>query len=118
MNCIIRGNYFGAPATTTYDGGFDWYVAPTAGGIAWSNNCTSAAWQAGDATVVGDPLFRDAVQGDYSLLRKSPCRDKGVWRDWMDGALDFYGNPRVRGVRPDIGAAEFAGRDPLMLQVK
>ena len=110
VNCIIRDNYFCTPAATTYDGGFDWYIDPSASGIAWSNNCTSAAWQVGDATVVDDPLFSDADQGDYSLQRNSPCRNKGVWRDWMDGALDLYGNPRVRG-RPDIGAAEFSGRD-------
>lgn len=52
-----------------------------------------------------DPLFK--LRGDkWQLRTKSPCLDAGKPLDWMDGATDFYGNPRVWCGKPDIGATE------------
>ncbi len=115
VNSIAWGNYFKTTPAATYPGGADWFVAPSASSIAWSNNCAAVAYQAGDGTVDDDPLFRDPARRDYMLRRKSPARDRGVWRDWMNGSLDLLGNPRIRGVRPDVGCAEVIGQDPLIL---
>lgn len=45
--------------------------------------------------------FVDAENGDYTLAKKvagekSPCLGTGVKLDWMEGALDLAGHPRVR----------------------
>lgn len=55
-----------------------------------------------------DPLFTDAANCDYSLQKKSPCRDAGATLAWMDdAALDLAGKARVVGALPDIGAYEW-----------
>ena len=112
VNNIAWGNYCHTTPAAAFDGGADWHVTETASGVAWSNNLSTVARNATD--IATDPLFRNPAKRDYTLLRKSPARDKGVWRDWMDGSLDLLGNPRVRGVRPDIGCAEVVGQDPLL----
>ena len=43
----------------------------------------------------GDPLFLDAAGGDYRVRRSSPAHDTGLYGEWMDGATDLAGNPRV-----------------------
>ena len=58
--------------------------------------------------VTVDPLFnlgQKAKLPYWSLLGASPCRNAGVKAEWMEGATDLYGNPRLRG-RPDIGCFE------------
>ena len=65
-----------------------------------------------------DPLFADAAHGDYTLQKRSPCRDAGVMLRWMtSGALDLGGHPRVEGDVPDIGAYEFFFPIPIGLSV-
>ncbi len=115
VNNIIWGNYFRVTPSAAYPGGPDWFVASTANDIAWSNNCAAVAYQAGDRTVTEDPRFRDPAKFDYALGKGTPCRNKGVRRDWMDGALDLNGNPRIHGARPDIGCLEYSDRDGLIL---
>lgn len=72
--------------------------------------------------IAGDPGFVDRTNGDYRLLnshgggepeKTSRAVDAGVNCEWMQGAVDFGGKPRVRqglsggGVRRvDIGAHE------------
>ena len=105
-NNIIRNNQ----ATISAD---DWFDAT--GTALYANNCTPAAHNAGDATVTADPLFSNPSRADYTLLRESPVRDKGVKCDWMDAnARDLDGNLRIRGHLPDIGCYEFARIDPLI----
>lgn len=81
-----------------------------------TSNCCfapeSSESSAGNGTagvVRADPLFVDAANGDYSLMRQSPIRDKGVSAAWMTepGAADLAGKPRVVGECVDIGAYEF-----------
>ena len=55
-----------------------------------------------------DPQFTDAANGDYTLEKKSPCRDAGALLSWMTpSALDLAGNARVFGNAPDIGCYEW-----------
>lgn len=58
--------------------------------------------------------FANAADGDYTLKRRSPCRDRGVRLGWMtETAVDLAGNPRVlqdgrpaAGALPDLGCYE------------
>ena len=64
-----------------------------------------------------DPVFKS--RGDKWLLRtQSPCMNAGKPLDWMDGATDIYGNPRVRYGTPDIGAVESPYDPGFMLIVR
>ena len=118
VNTIAWGNYHNAPPAAAHPGGADWLVDSTASGIAWSNNCAAVAYQAGDRTVTEDPRFRAPANFDYTLGKGTPCRNKGVRLDWMDGALDLNGNPRIFGTRPDVGAFEFTGRDETTIMLR
>ena len=63
-----------------------------------------------------DPLFTDVAHGDYTLMRYSPCREKGVRLDWMTAdsldladlprVVDVYGIPFSDVARPDLGCYE------------
>ena len=55
-----------------------------------------------------DPKFADAANGDYTILKSSPCRDAGTLLAWMDSSsLDLAGTARVFGDHPDIGCYEW-----------
>ena len=41
------------------------------------------------------PGFVDEANGDWRLTRKSPLRDAGLNADWMVGAIDLDGKPRL-----------------------
>jgi len=65
-----------------------------------------------------EALFIDAANGDWHLQRKSPLRDAAMKLDWMTGATDLDGSPRLMdmngratpGALPDIGCYECALR--------
>ena len=48
-------------------------------------------------------------KGDYSIRPSSPARDAGTNADWMNGAVDLGGGPRIIGGRVDIGCYENNG---------
>ena len=50
----------------------------------------------GTGCTEGDPCFRNASRGDYTLRGDSPCIDTGLNQPWMEGAADLGGNQRVR----------------------
>jgi len=58
----------------------------------------------------------DPENGDYRLQRRSPLRDAALKMDWMTGATDLDGNPRLldkhgyptASALPDIGCYECA----------
>jgi hypothetical protein len=52
------------------------------------------------------PVFIDAVAGDFHEADTSPTIDAGVDAS-ANGVSDFDGDPRVAGLRTDIGADEF-----------
>jgi hypothetical protein len=99
INCIIWGNSANNPSTKDHP---DW-----SGGhaTAFKHTCTSV--EVGENCLVADPRFRDAAKGDYRLSPHSPCRNRGLYQDWMAWATDLWGNPRVDVKQyVDIGAHE------------
>ena len=61
-----------------------------------------------DGNLDTNPLF--AAVGDYHLQCISPCINVGTNQDWMIGATDLDGNPRLyAGGRVDMGAYEYQG---------
>ena len=53
-----------------------------------------------------DPIFRNAERGDYRIKNGSPAQNAGTNRDWMQGAVDLFGNARILNKRVDIGCHE------------
>ena len=53
-----------------------------------------------------DPIFRNAVRGDYRIKNGSPAQNAGTNLGWMQGAVDLFGNPRILDKIVDIGCYE------------
>ena len=54
-----------------------------------------------------DPKFTDAANGDFTLKRGSPCRNKGQTLDWMADAFDLSGEvARISESAPEMGCYE------------
>lgn len=78
--------------------------------------------------MTGDPKFVDEAKGDYRLAFNSPCRENGLVLDWMSGATDLGGDPRLVNLLgraaadalPDLGCYECQERGvlPTVLYVK
>lgn len=70
-------------------------------------NLYTAAGATIDRSVTsGNVKFKNAAKGDWRLWRSSPAVNFGEELDWMDGATDLMGNPRVKGGAPDAGCYE------------
>jgi len=59
----------------------------------------------GTHNIIMDPLFKNAVTGNFHLAKTSPCRDIGVF---VGLTQDIAGHPVPFGLGPDIGAFEEA----------
>jgi hypothetical protein len=77
-------------------------------GASHANCCTAPA--VGSDPVTDDPGFVDPGAGNYRLATNSPCIGAGVTQDWMTGATDYEGKPRVLDGGVEIGAIEFIPR--------
>ncbi|HBA83810.1 MAG TPA: hypothetical protein DCZ95_06935 [Verrucomicrobia bacterium] len=73
-------------------------------GIVRYNCCGSAV--SGEGNITNSPVFIDPASGNYRLAASSPCIDAGIAREWMTGAVDLDGNPRIRSCAVDMGAYE------------
>jgi hypothetical protein len=107
-NCIIWGNT--APTgPQVYDS-----LVPT--------YCCIQDWTGGgEGNIALNPQFVDPdgtdndpntlEDNDYRLLLTSPCVDAGINEDWMNGATDLDGKPRIllgtTSITVDIGAYEY-----------
>jgi len=60
----------------------------------------------GGGNICFDPLFIDAVNGDFRLQPASPCINAGT-NELVTGAIDLNGNPRIYNGRVEMGAYEF-----------
>ena len=124
-NCTVVGNAAktaGSAGGVSVSSGSEASVVNT---IIWNNTNTAdqvvrettGAETAFDTCWTEDPVFKR--RGDtWSVRTLSPCMNTGKPLDWMDGAKDFRGNPRVRYGRPDIGAVESSYDPGMMLLVK
>jgi hypothetical protein len=107
-NCIIWGN------TSPTDPQVHDSVVPT--------YCCIQDWTGGgEGNIALNPGFVDPdgpdndpntyEDNDYRLLLTSPCIDVGTNEDWMNGAVDFDGNPRIllgeTSLTVDMGAYEY-----------
>ena len=66
----------------------------------------------GEGSLATDPIFVDALHGDYRLAANSPCRNAGYARPGDDAATDLAGNARVVGGAIDIGCFEGTAAEP------
>lgn len=74
-----------------------------------TQNTTPSADKAVNCLAQTDPKFTDAQNGDYTLSRTSPARDKGYSDEnylLRVGATDLLGNPRVKFDGIDLGCYE------------
>ncbi len=96
VNCIVRDN---VDLSLEDPGDIRHNVVGLSG--MFKNNAFPSAH--GSACVTNDPQFKNPAAGDYRICGTSPCRDKGLYQSWMADAVDFFGNPRARGTKVDIG---------------
>lgn len=114
LNCIFARN--SAP-NSTLAGAPNWVNNEAATTI--SNNCWAGSIDLGSNCVDGDKIdFKDADAGDYRIGAQSSGHRKGILLDWMAGAVDLDGNPRVVGRRPDLGCYECPFGPGLMLLLR
>lgn len=92
------------------------------------NSCADpapAAPEDGGGNIADAPLFKDAGSGfglqyqtgDCRLQSDSPCINAGTNQDWMAGAPDLDGNPRILEGVVDIGACEFDVLAPVIMNL-
>ena len=81
--------------------------------IVATNSCASYLTNAhGPDNITSDPLFADSAAGDYTLTRRSRCRNAAKLFDWMTDdadprSRDLLGLVRLGGVLPDMGCYEY-----------
>ncbi|MCX6993442.1 MAG: hypothetical protein NT011_09915 [Kiritimatiellaeota bacterium] len=112
-NTIIWGN----SSADTYS---NWIMSANVGAVStFSNCCTSPKFYNAYGnltdvnTITNDPRLISTT--DFRLQSSSPCINAGVNRDWMENALDVYGNRRIDNFRRtvDIGAYEYLSKGTL-----
>ncbi len=141
-NCTIVSNWTETTATSLGGGGGICvrHNASVVNSIVWGNSDSSISAPdspvhnvGGDASrlsnccapvtvgancLVDNPRFRNEANGDYRLSDLSPCRRTGLYQSWMEGATDFFGNPRAYSRKHcDIGFHQ-TGSDALRLFVR
>jgi hypothetical protein len=137
-NCTICGN-----SAVVHGGGIAHWAPTIENCIIWGNTadinpqlhetgvpsyCCIQDWTGGGTgNITTIPRFVDVdgedndpetyEDNDYRLLADSPCIDRGMNEEWMEGALDLDGNPRVAcgccSLTVDMGAYEM--RFPLRI---
>ena len=116
-NCTLTWN-----SATNYGGGtyentlyncIAYYNTASSGsnysGSTLNYSCTTPD-PGGTGNITNDPRFVNAAAGDYHLQSTSPCINAGTNQNWMIGATDLDGNPRLDASgRVGMGAYEYQG---------
>ena len=108
-NSIFFGNFREGSASNDY--------ANVKKAVTFTNNLVDLTVKYDKGGWQGNPCFRTVSRQKCTLSRASPAIDKGMLLPWMEGTVDVYGIPRVKGEKPDLGAAEFSPSG-LMIQVR
>jgi parallel beta-helix repeat protein len=115
-NCTLVGNSAGFSGGGTYYGDLDncivYFNSASIGENSYIGTlkycCTTLGNFEGTNTITVPPLFVNPDGGDYRLQALSPCINAGLNQEWMFGATDLAGKPRIRNGTVDIGAYEIA----------
>jgi len=113
MNCTITRNrgmgLTGSAGTRLVNtflvgNGYGDYGGITASAFAYS--CATGLTDGVNGNITNEPVFLNAVGGDYRLAKGSVGIDCGQNAEWMIGALDLAGEKRVKDGIVDLGAYE------------
>jgi hypothetical protein len=115
-NCIVYGNRNSAGTDQSAQLYGNWPVV---------NFCCIEGWTGtlgGVGNFGNDPLFvdpnhEDPKERDYHLRQGSPCIDTGDLHGAYEGQIDSDGQPRVMGMRVDMGADEYGTESPPVIAV-
>lgn len=123
-NCTVVANRIESLLGTRQGGGIFQEGGTLVNTIVWNNQSETHPDYSGsgqDATYslapelttgtgnqTADPLFFNAVAGNYHLSDSSPAVNAGLNQlDWMTGTMDLAGTPRIQARRVDLGAYEW-----------
>jgi autotransporter-associated beta strand protein len=98
--------------TRVYDN-LDVSISSDSGTVSYA--CTMPL-RVGTGNTASDPDFMVTATGNFRLRPGSPAEDTATLLDWMDGATDLAGLPRILNQGPDMGCYETGIPDvPLMI---
>jgi predicted outer membrane repeat protein len=83
-------------------------IEGSGGSVAWDTSYGTD----GGANIDADPMFVNAAGGDFHLTVASPCIERGDQYNPLLPAEDLDGNPRIIGVKPDMGCYESSNYCP------
>jgi hypothetical protein len=97
-NAIISNQAIGVSAGASASAGLE--------GMLWYQTSThfSGSVTIGTVDLVNNPAFQDAALGNYHITYASPARKNGVI---VGVGVDFEGDARPNGAKPDIGADQY-----------
>ncbi len=101
-------NYFGVVRNCIIQANGNGDYGEQAGSYAPQYSCAPGLF--GEGNLAANPSFADPDRGDFRLQASSPCVNAGINQEWMMGASDLDGDPRILDGRVDMGAYEC--RDP------
>ncbi len=94
LNCIVTANERHVE---------NWWEVDNFAGCNLTFTC-STPLASGEGNIEADPIFEG--EADFHLQSSSPCIGAGTNLEWMAGATDLGGMPRIADDRVDMGAYE------------
>ncbi len=106
-NCIVYENYKGTALNNIVN--YKSYMEV-------SYTCNYPVWPTGTGNTAALPQFVNFAGRDFRLQPTSPCRNAGLNQDWMVGARDLDGKPRLDAMTGivDMGCYEFVAAGTIL----